>query len=85
MFGCVAGGWIADRVGHCWAYFGSGTLMALVTIVMAAAPRTPTAYSSGMLAYAFLAALLTLPFQQWFCLRLDAVPRRLELHERRKS
>ncbi len=40
---------------------------------------------SGILAYAFLAALLTLPFQQWFCLRLDAVPRRLELHERRKS
>jgi hypothetical protein len=27
----------------------------------------------------------TLPFQQWSCLRLDAVPRRLELHERRKS
>jgi len=85
VFGCVAAGWIADRVGHWWAYFDSGTVMALVTIVMAAAPRTPTAYSSGMLAYAFLAALLTLPFQQWFCLRLDAVPRRLELHERRKS
>ena len=53
VFGCVAGGWIADRVGRWWAYFGSGTVMALVTIVMAAAPRTPTAYSSGVLAYAF--------------------------------
>lgn len=27
--------------------------MALVTVVLAAAPRTPTAYSSGLLAYAF--------------------------------
>jgi MFS transporter, PAT family, beta-lactamase induction signal transducer AmpG len=53
VFGCVAGGWIADRVGRWWAYFGSGTVMALVTIVLAAAPRTPTAYSSGVLAYAF--------------------------------
>ena len=53
VFGCVAAGWIADRVGHWWAYFDSGTVMALVTIVMAAAPRTPTAYSSGILAYAF--------------------------------
>jgi len=49
------------------------------------ADRRPTAYSSGILAYAFLAALRTLPFQQCFCLRLDAVPRRLELHERRQS
>jgi hypothetical protein len=56
MFGCVAGGWIADRVGRWWAYFGSGTVMALVTIVMTAAPRTPTAYSSGVLAYAFFGA-----------------------------
>jgi MFS transporter, PAT family, beta-lactamase induction signal transducer AmpG len=53
VFGCVAGGWIADRVGRWWAYFGSGTVMALVTIVMAAAARTSTAYSSGVLVYAF--------------------------------
>jgi MFS transporter, PAT family, beta-lactamase induction signal transducer AmpG len=49
----VAGGWIADRVGRWWAYFGSGTVMALVTVVMAAATRTPTVYNSGVLAYAF--------------------------------
>jgi MFS family permease len=53
VFGCVAGGWIADRVGRWWAYFGSGAVMALVTIVMSAAPRTPTAYSSEVIAYAF--------------------------------
>lgn len=85
VFGCVAGGWIADRVGRWWAYFGSGTVMALVTVVMAAAPRTPTAYSSGILAYAFFGGLLTLRFQQWFCLRLDAVPRRRNTQRFRRS
>jgi MFS family permease len=54
----------------------SPSVMALVAIVMAAAPRTPTTYSSGVLAYAFFGAPLTLPFRQWFYLRLDAVPRR---------
>ncbi len=28
--GCVIGGWVADRVGRWWAYFGSGILIAMV-------------------------------------------------------
>jgi PAT family beta-lactamase induction signal transducer AmpG len=51
--GCVAGGWIADRVGRWWAFFGSGTLMAVVAAAMAAVPRTPAVYTVGVLCYAF--------------------------------
>jgi hypothetical protein len=49
----VAGGFVADRLGRWWAFFGSGTLMALVAIIMAVAPRTPGIYSAGVLCYAF--------------------------------
>lgn len=50
--GCVMGGWVADRVGRWWSYFGSGILIALVAVVLAVAPRTPTAFAGGVLAYA---------------------------------
>lgn len=50
--GCVIGGWVADRVGRWWAYFGSGILIAMVAITMAVAPRTPNAFTVGVLAYA---------------------------------
>jgi MFS family permease len=50
--GCVAGGWIADRLGRWWAYFGSGAALAVVAIVMAIIPRTPQAYAFGVLVYA---------------------------------
>ena len=50
--GCVAGGWIADRVGRWWAYFGSGVALAVVAIAMAIIPRTPQTYALGVLAYA---------------------------------
>jgi MFS family permease len=50
--GCVIGGWVADRVGRWWSYFGSGVLIALVAIIMAVAPRTPNAFTVGVLAYA---------------------------------
>jgi PAT family beta-lactamase induction signal transducer AmpG len=50
--GCIAGGYMADRVGRWWTYFISGTFMALVAIVMAAAPRTSFQYSSWVLLYA---------------------------------
>jgi predicted MFS family arabinose efflux permease len=53
VIGCIAGGWIADRLGRWWAFFGSGTAMAAVAIVMAAAPRTPAVYAAGVLCYAF--------------------------------
>src|SRR5438067_6453397 len=50
--GCVISGWVADRVGRWWSYFGSGILMALVAIIMAVAPRTPNAFTVSVLAYA---------------------------------
>jgi MFS family permease len=52
--GCVVGGWAADRLGRWWTYFGSGALIALITIVMALAPKTPFAFDTGVLAYALL-------------------------------
>jgi len=51
--GCVMGGWIADRFGRWWAYFGSGGALALVATVMAVAPWTSIAYGVGVLVYAF--------------------------------
>src|SRR5438309_1649540 len=52
--GCVIGGWVADCVGRWWSYFGSGILIALVAIIMAVAPRTPNAFTVGILAYALI-------------------------------
>ncbi len=52
--GCVFGGWIADKVGRWWAFFGSGTLMAIVTLVMAISEFSPFTYVSGVLFYAFV-------------------------------
>ena len=50
--GCVIGGWVADRIGRWWSYFGSGVLIALVAIIMAVAPRMPNAFTTGVVAYA---------------------------------
>src|SRR5436853_742112 len=33
--GCIIGGWVADRIGRWWSYFGSGVLLALVAIILA--------------------------------------------------
>jgi PAT family beta-lactamase induction signal transducer AmpG len=55
--GCVAGGWITDRVGRWWAYFGSGILIGLVAIALALTARTPAAFSTGVLCYAFSCGL----------------------------
>jgi MFS family permease len=55
--GCVAGGWITDRVGRWWAYFGSGILIGLVAIAMAVAARNPSAFSTWVLCYAFACGL----------------------------
>jgi MFS transporter, PAT family, beta-lactamase induction signal transducer AmpG len=52
--GCVFGGWVADKIGRWWAFFGSGTLMAIVTLMMGISAFTPTAYVSGVLFYAFM-------------------------------
>jgi len=52
VIGCVLGGWVADRVGRWWSYFGAGVLMAVVATWMALAPHTMAIYSAGVLFYA---------------------------------
>ncbi len=51
--GCVLAGWIVDRFGRWWAYFGFGIALAFVAIVMAAIARTPLVYEVGVLIYSF--------------------------------
>ncbi len=60
--GCIAGGWIADRWGIWWAYFGTGTLCALVTLIMAAFPYVPMVYIAGVLVYGFTMGLVYAAF-----------------------
>lgn len=55
--GCVVGGWVADRVGRWWSYFGSGVLIALVAITLAIAARTTTSFVVGVLLYAFVGGI----------------------------
>ena len=55
--GCVIGGWVADKLGRWWAYFGSGLALAVVASVMAVAPRNPFTYSVGVLAYALFCGM----------------------------
>lgn len=52
--GCVCGGWVADKMGRWWAFFGSGTSMAIVTLVMGISNFTPFTYVGGVLFYAFI-------------------------------
>lgn len=52
--GCIFGGWIADKMGRWWAFFGSGTLMAIVTLLMSISDFTPFTYTAGVLLYAFM-------------------------------
>jgi MFS family permease len=51
--GCLLGGWVADRFGRWWSYFGFGVALAFAAIIMAFAPWTKTAYAIGVLVYAF--------------------------------
>ena len=55
--GCLMGGWIVDRVGRWWSYFGSGILIALVAVVMAVAPRTPASFAVGVLVYSLFCGM----------------------------
>jgi len=55
--GCVMGGWIVDRVGRWWSYFGSGIAIALVAMLMAIAPRTPFSFAAGVLVYALFCGM----------------------------
>jgi MFS family permease len=51
--GCLLGGWIADRFGRWWSYFGFGAALALAAMLMSISPWTPSAYAAGVLVYAF--------------------------------
>ncbi|HEY6204861.1 MAG TPA: MFS transporter [Chthoniobacterales bacterium] len=51
--GCLLGGWVADRLGRWWSYFGFGVALALVAMIIALAPRSQTTYATGVLIYAF--------------------------------
>jgi MFS family permease len=55
--GCLMGGWIADRVGRWWSYFGSGVAIALVAMVMAVAPRTPGSFTVAVLVYSLFCGM----------------------------
>ncbi len=55
--GCFAGGWIADRVGRWWSYFGSGVALAFVAIAMSIFPRTPQTFAIGVITYAFFVGM----------------------------
>ncbi len=60
--GCLLGGWIADKYGRWWAYFGSGALMAVVTLIMAVSGFDPSVYTSGVLFYAFTMGMINAAF-----------------------
>jgi MFS family permease len=62
VMGCVIGGWIADKLGRWWLYFGAGTLMAIVTLVMSISAYIPTTYIIGVLLYAFTFGLSNAAF-----------------------
>ena len=55
--GCLLGGWIADRVGRWWSYFGSGVAIALVAAAMAVAPRTPDIFAAAVLVYSLFCGM----------------------------
>lgn len=61
-FGCVAGGFIADRWGNWVAYLGAGLFCAFVTLIMSIFPLQPYVYISGVLAYSFGLGLVNAAF-----------------------
>ena len=60
--GCIAGGWLADKYGVWWAYFGACTISALVTLLMAAGPYVPWVYVYGVLVYGFALGMVNSSF-----------------------
>src|SRR5215211_7643980 len=55
--GCVIGGWAADKLGRWWSYFGAALGLAAVASLLALGPRTPLAYSAGVLSYALFCGM----------------------------
>ena len=52
-FGCLLGGWVADRFGRWWSYFVFGCALAATAIIMSFVPWTPNSFALGVLVYAF--------------------------------
>lgn len=55
--GCVAGGWICDRIDRKAAYVAYGILQAGCAVAMAVCPRTPAMFVVWTLTYAFITGL----------------------------
>lgn len=51
--GCVAGGYVADRINRRLAYGLAGSLAGAIALVMSFLPMTPDVYTGGCLAYSF--------------------------------
>lgn len=51
--GCLAGGYVADKMNRRLAYAMAGAVTALIALAMAFGPLTPTAFTIGTLAYQF--------------------------------
>ena len=57
MVGCLAGGWVCQKLNPRVAYAVFGAIMAVVTAAMALSPATTTMYVGYNLAYAFVTGL----------------------------
>lgn len=71
--GAIAGGALADRLGRWPAFFGSGAAVAVVALLLAAAPRTPAWFVAGVLAYAFA---MGVNYAVYLAVLIDALGRR---------
>ena len=60
--GCLIGGFVSDKLGRWWAYFGGGLLMAVVTTLLYLSPFVPFSYISGVLIYALLTGVANAAF-----------------------
>ena len=54
LVGAVAAGWVCDRIDRKTAYCLFGGALALIALAIAFGPRTPTAFVTGALVYAFV-------------------------------
>lgn len=52
--GCVLAGWLMDRASRWTVFLGGSVVMAGVTALLLAAPRTPGVYVAGVAAYALV-------------------------------
>ncbi len=60
--GCIGGGWLADRAGRWWAYFGSGVVMALAALLLTVLPYVPATYGGGVLGYMAIGGICNATF-----------------------